>query len=351
MMPALLMATVVAGLLAVALPAAQAPPVDRLLTDVLGFSRGDLRDLYAGKAIARILDTDRAEEVASAGAVLIDAPVATLVSWSHGVEGFKRGSGVKQIGIFHEPFDRADLGGLVLPPEDLGALAACQVGDCALKLTAGAIERFRTEVRWGTGAASVDATRIMRDVLFQMLVDYRRDGLGALGPFVDKPEPLDVQDAFYRIAAHDPLLADYAPGVFAYVTSFPRRLITSVDDIFYWSTIDFGLKPTMRLDHLSMHPIGNGRDGLGYVFASTQIYAAHYFRTALDLRFVFPRPDGRGFVLINTARSDSDGLTGMFGWLVRAKVRRGTRSGLLSYLETMKTTLEHQARAAAPPRP
>lgn len=325
---------------AAAAPAArQDTPIDRVLRDTLGFSSGDLRAIAGGRAVARTLSTAVTEEIAAVGAVRVDAPMADIIEWSHRLEGFRNGSGVRQIDAFREPPVPGDLAALTMPAEDIEELTGCVVGDCALKLRAGDIVRFR-DVPWDSARATAEATRIMRDVLFDLLVAYRRDGLSAIGSLADKPQALDVAAAFAAVAHNDPLLQTYAPDVLRYVTSYPDRRVTGVEDIFYWSKINFGLKDTLRVDHLSSHPVEDGPLGLRHVFATTQVHATHYFRTALDVRFVFEVPGQPGFTIINTSRSRSDGLTGVFGWIVRAKVRGGARSGLEGYLAKMKTTLE-----------
>ncbi|MGE3273581.1 MAG: hypothetical protein AB7O67_00625 [Vicinamibacterales bacterium] len=324
--------------------ARQALPVSRLLQDTLGFSAGDLRDLYRGRPIARTLETARPEEVAAAGAVVVDAPLEALLDWSQCVEGFRRGSGVLQVGLVPEPFDTAAFAPLQVPADDVDDLRACEPGDCELKLTAAEIARFAREVPWGTAREAAATSAVMRGVFFDRLVAYRRGGLAALPPIVDKAVPFDSNEAFRRLAANDPLLAEQTPDVFAYVTSFPRLRVSGVTDVFYWSNVDFGMKHTLRLEHLSVHPRAGGPGRPLAVLAAVQVAASHYFRTTLDLRFVYPGPDGR-LVVVNTSRSETDGLTGMFGWLVRNRVRHGARNGMLGYLDKMRATLEAGARA------
>lgn len=324
-----------------AVPAAQqAPLLDHVLTTMFGFSSGELRAVAQGRAVAHSLSTSMTDEIAAAGAVRIDVPLSALIEWSHQVEGFRRGSGVRQVQLFSEPPIPEDLAAMTMPAEDISDLAECVVGACALKLRAEDIERFRRDVRWGGPNETDEATRVMRGVLLDTVLAYRRDGLPGIGQPADKAASLDIPAEFAAIAHNDPMLGKFAPDVLRYVTSYPASRQSGVRDVFYWSKINFGLKDTLRVDHLSSHPVEDGVLGLRHVFATTQIHASHYFRTTLDVRFVFQTPGQSGFTIVNVSRSRSDGLTGVFGWIVRAKVRRGARSGLEGYLARMKATLE-----------
>ena len=70
--------------------------------------------------------------------------------------------------------------------------------------------------------------------------------------------------------------------------------------------------------------------GRGYVMAEKQLYASHYFQTALDLTFCIPNPLGmqKGFYLIRLMGSEQAGLTGFKGSIVR-KVAVGRSTSTL----------------------
>jgi hypothetical protein len=84
--------------------------------------------------------------------------------------------------------------------------------------------------------------------------------------------------------------------------------------------------------------------------ASKQLYASHYFWTALELRVLVPDPArGTGFWFANVNRSRSDGLSGSVGRIIRGKVRDEAQSGMEAVLRVTKTTLEQQARQSRQP--
>ena len=80
----------------------------------------------------------------------------------------------------------------------------------------------------------------------------------------------------------------------------------------------------------------------GYAIAEKQLYASHYFETALDLTFcVRPQPStDSGFFLITLVGSEQARLTGVKGSLVRqAAVGRST-SNLQDPLSSITIALD-----------
>ena len=76
--------------------------------------------------------------------------------------------------------------------------------------------------------------------------------------------------------------------------------------------------------------------------AVKQLYASHYFHTALDVSVCVPdaRSQRPGFYLITLKGSEQDGLTGMKGSMLRKVVVDKTRSSLEKALTALKQTIE-----------
>jgi hypothetical protein len=51
--------------------------------------------------------------------------------------------------------------------------------------------------------------------------------------------------------------------------------------------VDFGLKPTIRLNHAILYR-ANGPRAIGEIIIAKQLYASHYFQLALDLTACVP---------------------------------------------------------------
>ena len=113
-------------------------------------------------------------------------------------------------------------------------------------------------------------------------------------------------------------------------------------EFFYWAHNEFGLKPIIRLNHVVIYPLGDADDA-SVAIASKQLYASHYFHTALELKFAVTdssRPNTEGFYLISLSRSRSDGLTGISGRIMRTVGQSRARRGLAALMKLLKTNLE-----------
>ena len=80
--------------------------------------------------------------------------------------------------------------------------------------------------------------------------------------------------------------------------------------------------------------------------AIKQLYASHYFHTALDLSVTVADAAGtesRGFYLLTLKGSEQEGLTGAKGSVLRKVAVDKTRSGLENALAAIKRTVEQSA--------
>ena len=115
-----------------------------------------------------------------------------------------------------------------------------------------------------------------------------------------------------------------------------------MEDAFYWAKVDFGLRPTLRVIHVLT--LQKARDGApAFVSAEKQLYASHYFRTALALTYCLPAgpagpPDG--FYLLRTVGSDQGGMSGFKGGIIRKKGVGRALTILEKTLESNKQALE-----------
>jgi len=76
--------------------------------------------------------------------------------------------------------------------------------------------------------------------------------------------------------------------------------------------------------------------------AVKQLYASHYFETALDLTVCVKDANRNGFYLITVKGSQQAGLTGFKGGIVRKVAVGKTRSSLERALAAYKQKLEGQ---------
>ena len=131
-----------------------------------------------------------------------------------------------------------------------------------------------------------------------------------------------------------PSLTDYLPAIKQYLLGFPNASLPNSESFLYWQEVKFGLKPTIRINHLTI-----AQEPTHAVVVSKMLYASHYFWTAIELRVLAPDPGG-GFWFAAVNRSRSDGLSGVMGSLIRGKVQRESEEGMQAALRGIKARLE-----------
>ena len=129
------------------------------------------------------------------------------------------------------------------------------------------------------------------------------------------------------------------PDLLKYLLEYPASSLADSTDFLYWQEAQFGLKPTIRINHVVIT-----EQPTHVAMASKMIYASHYFWTALELRVLVPDPArGPGFWFASVNRSRSDGLSGFTGRIIRGKVHGETGKGMTAALNSVKKRLERPA--------
>jgi hypothetical protein len=324
----------------------QSSPAIEALLPPDRFGHSDIRAIRDGAAVVKSLDTDLRQEMAVFGVVHIGIPAARFVDRFRDIERFEKGPGVSHIGRFGNPPRIEDLAALTLPPNALVASGRCRPGDCDLKLSAAAMNRFRID--WSAPNASLQAQRIAREMILELVINYQTNGNAALGSYDDGSEPVDVGEAFRGVLNSREPLPIPVPELMSYLNSYPRGRPAGTHEFFYWSIVDFGLKPTARVNHVVIYPLAARPFGVSHVIAIKQLYATHYFHTALELRFLVESAgptEGRGFSLLSIIRSRIDGTTGLRGSILRPIISRRSRAGVRTYLEYLKRQVERPVSA------
>lgn len=306
----------------------------------MGFSDNHLKDIARGQAVARVLDSDHGEDVSILGAVRIGAPASWLIARLRDITALERGNAILAIANFSTPPKLADLDGLTLDSGDLTTLRTCRPNRCDVQLPEALMTQFREHVAWKTPEADVQANLLARRVLFGWLDTYRAGGLDALGSY-DDHGTRRLSEEFQHIV--DP--RDFpvpVPALLEATIAYPRGQVEGVEQAFYWSKFDFGMRPTIRLNHVLLMVTPGQRDGLVAAAATKQLYASHYFTTALELRFIVDDPErpGAGFYLLYMTKSRVPGLTGFLPSLVRRVVKGRARTAMERHLAATRQVAE-----------
>jgi hypothetical protein len=277
------------------------------------------------------------DEVAVFGAVWIAAPIHRYVDAVKDIEHFEKGGGFTLTKRISSPPRPDDFALWRLSDDDLEDLRSCRVGRCEMKLGEKGLQAFRSEVNWNGPGAREAAEAVMRRLAVEYVTGYLEGGNERLAVYRDKSQPLSVGEEFRSMVNQMPSLTTYLPSMRRYLLDFPDAPLPDATSFLYWQETDFGLKPTIRINHLTIH---EGTDDT--VVASKMLYATHYFRTALELRVLRPDPSrGPGFWLVTINRSRADGLSGLTGFFVRRRVQSEAVRGVLAVLEATKRKLEH----------
>src|SRR5262249_33098032 len=140
---------------------------------------------------------------------------------------------------------------LHLPQDDFDDLKGCTVGDCEIKLSELALTRIRKEIDWSKPTARADVDRLMQSLSFEYVTGYLEGGNARLATYRDAERPTFVGREFESMIERMPSLTQYLPEVKRYLLEFPRMTLPSSESFLYWQEAQFGLKPTVRINHLT----------------------------------------------------------------------------------------------------
>ena len=294
--------------------------------------------LLAGEPVTQLLESDPAKEVAIFGAVWVAAPITRYVEAVKNIEEFEKGDNFLVTKRISSPPRLEDFDRLSLPPDDVADLRTCEVGDCELKLGEAALVRIQKETDWSKPTATADVERSIRRLALDYVTAYLEGGNSRLAIYRDTSRPTFVAQEFAAMVDRMPSLTTYLPDLKKYLIEYPKVTLPKSESFLYWQTAKFGLKPTIRINHLTIEA-----QQTHVAVVSKMLYASHYFWTAIELRILVPDPArGEGFWFANVNRSRSDGLDGFVGSVIRGKVRSEAEEGMQAALKITKSRMENR---------
>jgi len=323
--------------------AAQQPgEPDHFFRTFAGLNNDQIAAIHKGKAIAKTVESRTPDEVFVFGSVYISSTPERYLRLASDIDALRKLPSYLAIRTFSDPPELSDLEGFTLEAEDVKELKNCKAGHCEVQLPTAAMEEFQKNVDWSAADAADQANHLAQRMVLQLLQRYLQGGNAALGTYRDKSHPTAVAETFASLLSGSKALPVYLPDLRRYLLDYPGVKLDNVESRFHWEKVNFGLKPTLRIVQTVVYR-GTGANEPAYAVAEKQLYASHYFQTALDLSVCAKSPNEPGFYLITLKGSQQAGLTGIKGSIVRKVAVDKTRSSLERALASIKRKLESQS--------
>lgn len=326
------------------------PPVtsstsEEFLREKLQLSPEQISDIQHGKAVAKILSSSKPSDIYVFGAVYIHARPDDYLQFMQDMNRLKKVSGYLGVGTFSTPPTAEDMVGLSIDQADIEELKKCRPGNCEVQLPAESMERAHASINWKASDVGEQVNNLARGGILRLLNKYQKSGDAALLPYHDKRDPVSTAEQFQSLSSRLGIFPEYLPDLNKYLLQYPASKPEGAQDFFYWENVNFGLKPTIRVNHGVVYRV-SGPTASIHALAIKQLYATHYFETAIDLSFCVQDSNAStesGFYLITVKASRQAGLTGIKGGLVRSVAVGKTRSSLENALNSIRENLEHKA--------
>jgi hypothetical protein len=340
---ALKLTTLIAALSCFCLSAQPLPPkMKASLQKDLKATPELLKTLEGGGIIAYVMDQPNPEEVVLVGAARVWATPDHFVKLYRDVVRFEAAPGVLAGAKFSNPPKESDLTGLRFSKDEVDDFLKCKPGDCDFKISDQGLHALQSKVNPSTPDYVEQANRAIRQHWIEYLKRYQASGNSALAVYHDTPKYFSVQKGLFDLVSQASFLRNYSPAVAEYLNAYPKGKLPGSEEFYYWQVGDFGLKPVHRASHVVITKIP-ATYGEGFVISSKMLFATHYFRSALELRYLIPGQDqkkGGMHYFITVQRSYVDGLTGMKGSILRRVVIDKSRQSMERYVGSVKDRLE-----------
>lgn len=313
----------------------------KFFRDYVGLKEDQIAAIRNGKAVAKVVESRTADEVFVFGSVYVQSTPERYLTLASNIAALRKLPNYIAIRKFSDPPQLSDLDGFTLEASDIKQLKNCEPGKCDVQLPTEAMDAFKQSVNWSAPDAANQVNQLAQQMALEAIQRYIQGGNAALGTYMDKHHPAVVGETFASLLSRSKALPVYLPELERYLLAYPEAKSENIQSEFYWEKVNFGLKPTLRIVQAIVYRGPRSPDP-AYVVAVKQLYASHYFETALDLTVCMrdqESPD-RGFYLITLKGSQQAGLTGLKGGIVRKVAVDKTRSSLERALEAIKQKLE-----------
>jgi len=313
----------------------------KFFREYVGLNDDQIAAIRNGKAIAKIVESRTPDEVFVFGAVYVQSTPDKYLKFASDIDSLRKLPNYLAIQKFSNPPQLSDLESFSLEAEDIKDLKNCEPGHCDVQLPGEAMDSFKHSVDWAAPDVANRVNQLARTTALDALLKYIQGGNTALGIYRDKKHPAVVAETFQSLLSRSKALPVYLPALDRYLLDYPNANSNNIQTEFFWEKVNFGLKPTLRIVQAIVYRDTNSEQQTS-ALAVKQLYASHYFETALDLTVCVKDSERPGIYLITMKGSQQAGLTGFKGGIVRKVAVDKTRSSLEKALAAIKQKLESQ---------
>jgi hypothetical protein len=320
--------------------AAQTPVSVNQYLRKMGLDDSQIAGATAGQPIVKLMPAKSDRDVVVFGVIGVRVSPADYLKRALD-PGRLVGASAQRFHIIPDPATSADVRGVVFDSSEYRDLKDCQKGNCNFKLPASAMKAFGEGVNWSAPDAKAQADARLQAGMLHLVEGYRSRGDDAMLMYDDQGG-VRSGDSFSALLSQSADLYEYAPALQRYLTTYPSNRPAGARDILYWSTDHLPhLRPTLTLDHVVVYPSSPGTT----VIARKQVYASHYFDSAVEFLAVVsagtPAAEAPIY-LVTVRRFRFDNLPG--GILnVRGRVRDGVVGATRASLERERAAAERSA--------
>src|SRR4029450_12975940 len=97
--------------------------------------------------------------------------------------------------------------------------------------------------------------RLAREMLTNLIREYRKGGNATLGEYRDNEHPTRIAEQFEKMVGRGTALPDVMPELKHYLLRYPEADLPGADSFMYWEKVDFGMKPTIRVNHAVIYNV------------------------------------------------------------------------------------------------
>jgi hypothetical protein len=279
----------------------------------------ELAALDRGETVVKLLAPANRREVAICGAVRLHEPPQFIADVFHQAMTQNHKS-VLARGKFSNPPSLTDVEYLTLDDREIDDIKECVVGDCALKLSATMIDRFRGEIDWSRSDYRAQVMKLFRSMLVDYVREYLVRGNIALIKYDDQDGQVNVEQEQASLVEGAVIFNSLVPELKNELRSFPASTLGTAQHSIGWAQVKFGLKPVVVITHTAKYTEMNR-----VINVSRQIYASHYFDSSLVITGAFSITTSAKEPIsyfLYTSYTRADALDGAFGKLKR-NIARG----------------------------